>query len=218
MKLDDEVKVKSTLASTSNADYETDDCAVDFGDEDALARTGLQKIMPADKNGTYVRAAVLTDVCKVRTAWMHFIQVSDKKSAYRCLSVRDKRGNITTQGPCCAKLNGDDDQRAQLNFAVLAIKYKNADPGTGKYKKQADGSAPPILWEVGWIKLSQAGFKAVSDLVMEGEEAYSFDFAISYRDNGMLAPYVNGRPYPFVHASSPNTASYPPPSSTCFQL
>jgi len=55
--------------------------------------------------------------------------------------VRDKRGSITTQGPCCQKLNGYDDQPAQLNFAVLAIKYKNADPATGKYK-QADGSAP----------------------------------------------------------------------------
>jgi hypothetical protein len=37
---------------------------------------------------------------------------------------------------------------------VLAIKYKNADPAIGKYKKQADCSAPAILWEVGWIKLS----------------------------------------------------------------
>jgi hypothetical protein len=53
------------------------------------------------------------------------------------------------QGPCCQKLNGDENQRAQLNFAVLAIKYKNADPATGKYKRQTDGSAPAISWEIG---------------------------------------------------------------------
>jgi hypothetical protein len=188
--LEEDVKVKSTLASTSNADLETDDCSVEFGDEDALARTGLQKIMPADKNGTYVRTAVLTDVCKVKTAWMHFIQVGDKKSAYRCHSVRDKRGNIVTQGPCCAKLNGDDNQRAQLNFAVLALKYKNADPATGKYKKNSDGSTPAILWEVGWIKLSQAGFRSISELVLEGEEAHSFDFGIRYKTNGIGFDYV----------------------------
>jgi len=63
--------------------------------------------------------------------------------------------------------------------------YKNADPATGKYKKQADGSTPPIIWEVGWLKLSQAGFHVISELVLEGEADYGFDFGVRYKTNGI---------------------------------
>jgi hypothetical protein len=103
--------------------------------------------------------------------------------SYRCHSVRDKKHVITEMADCCKKLNGDDDQKAQLNFAVLALRYTNADPKTGKYEKDSAGEVPPIKWELGWLKLSRSGFKTISELVMEGEAAHDFDFTVANREN-----------------------------------
>ncbi len=190
---EDEDLPVATKTTTATAAVETsDDLDVDFGDTDAMSTTdGLEKIQPADKSSK-VRTAVLTDVVKPKMAWMHFIQVGDKKQSYRCLSKRDKKHVVTEMGDCCKKLNNDDNQKAQLNFAVLGIKYINADPKTGKYEKDAKtGEVPAIRWELGWIKLSRSGFKSVSELVMEGEKPEDFDFTIGNRDNGI--GYTYGR-------------------------
>jgi hypothetical protein len=186
---DDEVRVKSTPAATSNNDFDIDDCAVDFGDQDALSRSGLDRIVPADKK-SYVRCAVLTDVVKPRMAWMHFIQNGDKKSPYRCLSVRDKKHNIITKGACCAKLENDKDQSAQLVFAVLGLKYINADPATGKYTKDAAGEFPPVRWELGWLRLSQHGFRSIGELAQEEDAPHLFDIAIRNKEGGVGYVYL----------------------------
>ena len=191
--VDDEEEVVTkplNIASTSNNDLETDGCEVEFGDTDALSRAGLERIVPSDKT-SYVRCAVLTDLVKVRMAWMHFIQVGDKKKAYRCLSVRDKKHNILEMGVCCKKLNKDKDQSAQLVFAAIAVKYINADPQTGKYIKDPETKEfPPVRWELGWLRLSQAGFKAIGELTQEEEMPWQFDIAIRNKESGIGYTYT----------------------------
>jgi hypothetical protein len=126
-------------------------------------------------------------------AWGHFIQVGDKKAHIRCHSIRDKKHVIIKKGLCCQKLENDENQRAQLTFACLAVKYLNADPVDGKYKPIGEENGQkiyaPLRWEIGWVKLSRAGFKAISELVMEGEKPDSFDFTISFRSNGIGYEY-----------------------------
>lgn len=131
-----------------------------------------------------VRVAVIADtIVKPKMAWLHFIQKDGKKFSYRCLSKRDKKHVILEEADCCKKLNHDDDQKAQLNFAVLAVKYTNADPKTGKYEKNSEGEMPPVRYELGWLKLSRSGFKNIGELAMEGEKVHDFDFTISNREN-----------------------------------
>lgn len=197
----DRPAVATKNATTSEAVIDTDDLDVDFGDQDAMSNTdGLERIQPADK-GSKVRVALLTDVVKPKMAWMHFIENSEgKKVSYRCQSKRDKKHVMLEMADCCKKLNNDDNQKAQLNFAVLALKYTNADPKTGKYisadnKTGKNESAEttnadtktsteiPIRYEIGWLKLSRSGFKTISELVEEDEQVTAFDFTVGHREN-----------------------------------
>lgn len=182
---DDEDLPVSSKTAASTAPVTTDDLDVDWGDQDAMTVTdGLERIQPADKNSK-VRVAVIEDtICKPKMAWLHFIQKDGKKFSYRCLSKRDKKHVIIEEAECCKRLNHDDDQKAQLNFAVLAVKYTNADPKTGKYEKDpSTGEQAPIRYELGWLKLSRSGFKSISELAMEGEKVHDFDFTVAHREN-----------------------------------
>ena len=186
---DDEVlTTKSSAPQLLNNAADLDS---DFGDQDAMSTgDGLDRIQPADKKSK-VRCAVLTNVVKPKKAWIHFIQKGDKKAVYRCLTERDKKNvPIGPLADCCKKLNHDDDQKAQLIWAVLSLKYRNSDPTTGKYPVPVEGQAPtPVVWELGWLKLSRAGYKQISELVQEGEQAYDFDFTVAYKDNGIGYDY-----------------------------
>jgi hypothetical protein len=145
---------------------------------------GLDQIKPGDKT-TKIRAAVLTQIVKPKMAWGHFIKKADGKKVFvRCHSVRDNKHVITKKAACCAKLNDDDDQKAQLNFAAPAIKYGNTD-AAGAFLADEGGKALPIKWSLGWLKLSRAGYKQISELILEGESAHDFDFTMAYRDNGV---------------------------------
>lgn len=174
----------NAVASTSP---KNDDLDVDWGDEDALTKSGLDRIKPADASSK-VRTAVLTDVVKTKMAWLHYVPTKDnKKATVRCMTKRDSKHRVIGElGLCCKTLNNVKDAEAQLNFAALALRYKNADPSTGGYKGDAD---LVIQWELAWLKLSRAGFKAVSELILEGEKAEDFDFTVSMKDNGIGYDY-----------------------------
>jgi hypothetical protein len=98
--------------------------------------------------------------------------------------VRDSKHVITKLGACCAKLNNDDDQKAQCNFSVLGLKYGNTD-ATGAFLADSEGNPLPIKWGLGCFKLSKAGYKQISELRYEGEAAHDFDLTMAYRDNGV---------------------------------
>ncbi|WP_109487956.1 hypothetical protein [Occallatibacter savannae] len=119
--------------------------------------------------------------------WVHFIQKpgEDKKVVYRCQTVRDRKHlPVGELAECCKKLNNDENQKAQLVFATLAVRYTDADPAEGKYPKPAEGQqvAPP-KWELGWLKLSRDNFKDIRELLVEGESEIDFDFTMGYREN-----------------------------------
>jgi hypothetical protein len=147
---------------------------------------GLDRVQPADKNSK-VRVAVLTNVVKPKMAWVHFIQKGDKKTVYRCLIKRDRKHvPIGELADCCKKLNNDENQRAQIVFAVLAVKYVGTDPASGRFAAAPEGQAPqPPRWELGWLKLSRSGFKTISELVPEVEKAI-FEEAKKYADGTTL--------------------------------
>jgi hypothetical protein len=184
----DDEDLPLSSAKTSTAVVTPDDLDVDWGDQDAMTTTdGLDRIQPADKTSK-VRVAVIDKaICKPKMAWLHFVNKADgKKVGVRCHSKRDKKHVITEIGECCVKLNNDDNQKAQLNFAALGVKYTNADPKTGKYEKDSEGNQAPVKWELGWLKLSQFGFKSVSELALEGEEPHEFDFTLANRAGGAV--------------------------------
>jgi hypothetical protein len=182
--LDDDLPIaKTTPASTSAA--VTDDLDVDWGDQDAMTVSdGLDRIEPADKTSK-VRCAVLSDVVKPKMAWGHFVTKPDgKKTFIRCHTKRGAKHVVIGElAACCKKLNHDDNQKAQLNFAVLAFKYIGTNPKTGKFDADADGNLPPIRWEIGFLKLSISGYKRVGELTFEGEKPHEFDFSIAHKEN-----------------------------------
>jgi hypothetical protein len=186
---EEEQEPQTTSSRSATAVDDNEDCAVDFGDENLMAKgDGLDKIFPKEKD-KIERAALLTDVVKPRSGWSHFVT---NKGSFRCISKRDPRGNF--DGPpaiCCQKLNPDKKQAASLVIAVLALRYTNADPKTGKYKKDPKtGQAAPIEYEIGWIKLSRSGFRKVTMLIKEDGAATDFDLGIALKDSGIGFEYA----------------------------
>ena len=84
---DDELPVSkgaSAAAATAAATVNQGADDVDFDDESVLASLeGLEQLKPA--KGQAVRFALLTKIVKMKMAFIHFIQVGDKKHAVKCL-------------------------------------------------------------------------------------------------------------------------------------
>jgi hypothetical protein len=79
-------------------------------------------------------------------------------------------------GYCCQKIGED----GQLHVVALAVLYLNADPTTGGYEKGA-----PIEWEVGYVDLSRANYRSVSNLAPEEATPYDIDMVMAKKDNGI---------------------------------
>jgi len=73
------------------------------------------------------------------------------------------------------------DQGAQLVFAAIAVKYIK-DPSTQEF--------PAVRWELGWLRLSQAGFKAIGELTQEEEKPHQFDVAMRNKESGIGYTYT----------------------------
>lgn len=163
-------------ADKSKPTVQTED--VEFGDEDLMKKEGLQKLLP-DK-GKVVRAAIL-DFVKPKKGHNHYIESGEKKGTYRCLSVRDAKGNITKQAACCDKL-GD----ADMVIVALCVHYTNAPDKDGKYVIiKEDGKSKykdPMEFDIKWIKLSRSGYRTLSGLPPEEMTVYDIDFTISWRN------------------------------------
>lgn len=187
---DDELPVSkgasaaAATATVTNASAED----VDLNDDSILsALEGLEQLKPA--KGQAVRFALLTKFVKMKMNFIHFIQVGDKKHAVKCHSVR-KGAQVIEEAICCQKLKHDENQAAQPSFAALALRYKNADPETGKYAKDASGEVPAVRFEIGWVKLSGYGFKNVKKLAFEGENIDDFDMVMTVAANGKGLEYA----------------------------
>ena len=191
----DEEVVKAAPAASKPTNS---DLVVDWDDEGATASTdGLEKIAPADKNSV-VRFAVLTDITPPLNAWVHFFQRNNKKASVRCLSVRDKKKKIQGEPAICCQ-HADEQEVAKHQFVVLGLEYLNTDSKTGSLPK-APGSNEllPIEFKIGWVKLTEKGFKSIYDLTLSKEEeeeskprlgAHEMDIVMSHRDDGFGFAY-----------------------------
>src|SRR5262249_15495079 len=151
---------KKPAAAQSAAAAEDDDLTVDFGDRELMKKTGLLERLRPEK-GKVVRFAMLTDFVKARMAYTHFI---DKKGTYRCLADKIRRtkpdagGQPDAEGYCCKKLKED----AERLFVALVLFYKNANSEDGGLEK-----GQPIDWELRYVQLTHANFRAISRLIKE---------------------------------------------------
>lgn len=151
-----------------------DNLDIDFGEKGLMTKgDGFDKIAPPLKE--VARVNLLTDIVKSKGAWVHFVT---GKGAVRCTSRHNEEGNLVgAPATCCKRLNHDKDQASQFAAVALAFLYKNASPLDGKYPTPA----PPIVWELGWVKLSRSGYRRVSNLRQEDQEAHEFDMLISWK-------------------------------------
>jgi len=151
-----------------------DDYDVSFGDEKLMSKSdGLDILRP--EKGKTVRFALLSNYVKAKRAFVHYI---DKKGTYHCLAPEKN------DQPCCLKL-----QNSQPQIVVLVLHYTNANPKTGRYEKGADGTLPPIQWEIKFVRLSRSAFRRVSTLVEEDGQPEDIDIIMSHRDSGIGYEY-----------------------------
>lgn len=181
---DEEVKPAAKASGTDDDVHDTD-----FDDEKVMARPGQINRVRPDK-GKAVRLAFVKTV-RMKTAKSHFIEIGsgkdEKKGTYRCLIEVGHE----EQGYCCQKYGKD----STIHIAALVIVYKNADPVTGKYTKQADGTFAPIQWELGYVDLSGFNMKQIKKLPDEESTPYDIDIIMTHADGRAFG-------YEFNRASS----------------
>lgn len=64
-------------------------------------------------------------------------------------------------------------------FIVPAVHYLNAEPSTGKYVKQTDGSMPAIEYEIGYLALSHSELDEIKNLEEPELLLYGIDIVMS---------------------------------------
>jgi hypothetical protein len=180
------MKKTSASASAAPAAGDDEDLTVEFGDRELMKKTGLLERLRPEK-GKVVRFALLTDFVKAQMAFTHYI---DKKGTYRCMVDKLKRtpihkcftcgkvaiddpqkgfkkecvcptsifGDPDAEGFCCKKLK----EASERQFVALAVYYKNAGTEDGGLEK---GVA--LDWEIRYVQLTQANFRAISRLIEE---------------------------------------------------
>lgn len=60
------------------------------------------------------------------------------------------------------------------------LHYANADPVSGQYQKGADGSTPPIAWELRYVCLRPSEVKHISRLPDENQTPYDIDIIMTH--------------------------------------
>ncbi len=167
--------VEDVADESKASSIETED--VEFGDEELMKSTGLTKLLP--EKGKTVRCAILGAPDGFPSPKKGFSHYIPGKGTFRCLSVRDKKGNVTEAALCCERLG-----EADMTIAALCLHYTNA-PATGsnagKYVA-TKGTPITIEWDIKWLKLSRSGYRAVSALPPEESTVYDIDFTIAWRN------------------------------------
>jgi hypothetical protein len=190
--LDDEAPTTTAKPAASKAAVKNDNSDIhetDFDDEAIHSRPGvITRIRPDKKKA--VRVAFVKGI-KMQSAKSHFVELGTgkdaKKGTYRCLTpIGDE-----TPAYCCGK----QEKEATVHVAALVIVYKNADAVTGKYVKNADGTFPPIEWELGYLDLSSFNMKQIRKLPDEDQSPYDIDIIMTHAEGRAFG-------YEFNRASS----------------
>jgi hypothetical protein len=136
-------------AITTNASDE-----FEFGDESYKSMSKLPRIKP--EKGACSRFFMVEGV-KPKARQTHYI---DGHGSYLCL------------GEGCPACQAGGQNRTRI--VVLAVRYTNADPKTGKL-----GNNRP-QYEAGWVLLSRANYSQMLDVLPEGSTPYSVDWRLSH--------------------------------------
>jgi hypothetical protein len=67
---------------------------------------------------------------------------------------------------------------------VPVLEYLNADENDGRYRKDVDGSVPPIHWELRYVGLTKLEMKQIQSLPDPGQTADSIDVVMMRPDTG----------------------------------
>jgi hypothetical protein len=165
---EDESKPAASAAS------EEDNLDTDFDDERIYHRSGQLNQCRPDKSLKAVRFAfVPVEWLKPKSAKTHFLKglgKEEKMGRFRCLSPLGS----DDQGLCCVALDKD----GETTIVALVLRYLNAN-SEGKYIKGADGSVPPIEWELQFVRLSQFNMKQIKKLAPEDSDVFHIDIIMS---------------------------------------
>jgi hypothetical protein len=63
------------------------------------------------------------------------------------------------------------------------LHYVNADPVSGKYQKGADGSVPPIAWELRYLCLSPSDVRYIKSLPDDDQTPLDIDIVVKHADD-----------------------------------
>lgn len=165
---------ESKPAAPRPAAADEDDLDTDFDDERIYHRSGQLNQCRPDKSLKAVRFAFIpVEWLKPKSAKTHFLKglgKEGKMGRFRCLSPLGS----DDQGLCCIALDKD----GETTIVALAVRYLNAN-SEGKYIKGADGSVPPIEWEIQFVRLSQFNMKQIKKLAPEDSDVFHIDIIMS---------------------------------------
>ncbi len=146
-----------------------------WDDEDFTRRSGLQRIKP--ESGKTVRFSVLP-YPPVKGS-VHFGGVGV--------------GSVLCDGGACC----DRFDEPRLTAVVLALKYENANPTTGKYTKDPKtGQTPAIEYSFGYLSLGKQNFNTLREIGGDDQSLTDVDVLMSYKN-----PNVAMQGFNFTNAS-----------------
>ena len=146
-----------------------------WDDEDFTRRSGLQRIKP--ESGKTVRFSVLP--YPPVKGFVHFGGVGV--------------GSVLCDGGTCC----DRFDEPRLTAVVLALKYENANPTTGKYTKDPKtGQTPAIEYSFGYSSLGKQNFNTLRDIGGDDQSLTDVDVLMSYKN-----PNVAMQGFNFTNAS-----------------
>jgi hypothetical protein len=69
---------------------------------------------------------------------------------------------------------------ANCRAIVPVVHYLNADPISGTYKKQPDGSVPPIEWEIRYLCLTRTDIMRIKNLPDDDQTPFDIDITLAH--------------------------------------
>ena len=189
---DEEVVVKKSSTpppATNNADLDAD-----FQDLDVThTGDGLDRIGPQSQQGLQGPLRRSDARGQVQDGLGAFHPEARRREEVR-LSLPHRSRSQACTGWRSRRLLQEAEQRREPEGPTCVRHTRRALYRRGQHYGQIlearEGQEPVApKWELGWLKLSRAGFKAIRELVMEGESETDFDFAMGYQANKVAYSY-----------------------------
>jgi len=72
---------------------------------------------------------------------------------------------------------------------VSVVQYLNADPASGKYKKQSDGLYPPIKWQIRYMCFTRSDLMQMRKLPDSDQTLSDIDMTLGYPDGRLVREF-----------------------------